>query len=324
MLIRRSLEANGNIYPAAFNVLAAIPEGFTYHAQHHKRHPSSAYGNSLRMLSDQWASVFVELGRLNDEYLASGKTDGIKPVLDAYSGLLFRLNEHLDACLSALRCLCEAVEPKPFEFDARVLDKAKLPGWKSFRDSIRPYQKDHIGLIVNTLKHRQGELCSIYFQSQYGFRPGYFVRDVLADGSLGPSSELHANGESAFSFARDMMVHLWWVYRLGELLAETVKTVMLTKHNLHLDVVPQAASDDHDRWTEVVSNCAGLQPNFFPDEVSKAFPRITFERKPAAIALEFPARLVLQPFGLGWTVSTSLRVDKEHRTNKMPYLARKA
>lgn len=120
---------------------------------------------------------------------------------------------------------------KATQIDTQFLDKAKPAGWKQFRDATREYRENHIGLIVNTLKHKQGELCPIYFQSPIEFRPGYYLRDVLPGEAMGPSRELHSGGNTAFSFARDMLVHLWWLYRIGDLRLTKVEPPSLLRQS---------------------------------------------------------------------------------------------
>lgn len=317
MLIRRTLAKHGNILPRAWNALAAIPDHFTYHLDHGKRHPKSAYGNSLRDVSSQWLKVFNELERLYTEHYWEQQDTRFPAVLSEYRELLYRLNEHFDACYTILRCLCLPDSAKLTQFDSHFLDKAKLPGWKQFRDFIEAYQKNHIGLLVNTQKHSQGELCSIYFHSDTEFRPGYYLQDVLPDGALGPSPKLHPGSNTAFSFARDLMMHYWWQYRTGDILADTLRTALRVLHNYDLREEPHQASVDD--WITVANKCGDIRLEFFPDEIPKPYPRILFQPEPLAISLEFPTTARGHRIA-EMRVSTHIRVDGEHRTNKLPYL----
>lgn len=318
MIIRRTLEIDGNLLPRAWNALSAIPDEFLYHAAHEKRHPISAYSTSLRLISEQWLKVLDRLDELNREHNWERKETSFPDLLREYRELLYRLHEHFDACFSVLRCLCPPESAKPTIFDSQFLDKAKLTGWKQFRDAIRLYREDHIGVLVNTMKHSQGELCSIFFHSEIEFRPGYFLRDILPGGLLGPSAKLHSSGETAFSFSRDMMFHLWWLYRVGDLLADTIHTVLRTKHGYELTEVSQGFSD---LLLEVIRRCAELRPEFFPDEVKKPYPRIVYRSVPCILTIEFPSLARGHRVGK-MRVSTSLTVDGEHLSNKVPYFPR--
>lgn len=317
MLIRRSYERNGNLLPGAWNVLAAIPDEHTRHLAHGKRHPKSTYLTSLRAIAEQWLKVLDANDKLHSEHNWEG-TENTSPVLlAAYRELLYRLNEHFDACFSVLRSLCDPnAASSGLIFDSQYLDKANFPGWKKFRDAVKPYRDGHIGLLVNTLKHRQGELCFIFFYTRTEFRPGYYLRDVLPDGALGPSSKLHDGANTALSFSRDLMVHLWWLYHTGDLLARTVTGALRAMHGVQLPELSTVAPDL--RWDELISRCAKLRPDFFPDEVSKGYPRILYQASGPTVTLEFPT--VTRGHRVGpMHVQTHITVDGNHPSNKLPY-----
>jgi hypothetical protein len=105
MLIRRSHDRHGNIYPAGFNSLSSVPDHLSFHTAHQSRHPKSAYSTSIRLITAQWLKVFHEYDKLMFEHNFENKDSNESVLLSEYSQLLFRLNEHLDACISALRSL---------------------------------------------------------------------------------------------------------------------------------------------------------------------------------------------------------------------------
>lgn len=316
MLIRRSLERDGNTLPRAWNALAVIPDEYSYHLHHGKRHPVSTYSISLRSITAQWLNVFSKLDALSREHNWEG-TEASYPVLIAeYKELLYSLNEHFDACFSVLRSLCPPTAAPANLFDSQFLDKAKLPGWKKFRDSIKIYRDAHIGKLVNTLKHSQGELCSIFFYSTTEFRPGYYLRDVHPDGALGPSHKLHQNANTAFSFSRDMMIHFWWLFRTGDLLANTVGGALRTLHGVQVVDRHQDAPDMG--WEKLITECARLRPEFFPDEVEKPYPRILHHADNRSLSIEFPSAARSHRVS-PMRVQTQLTFDKNHPLNKLPY-----
>lgn len=318
MLIYRSLAHNGSLMPSAFSAIASIPDSFIFNTEHDLRHPKSAFSTSLRLISSQWVKALDELDLMRTEYFWNGKTDRIPVVIDTYTQLLHRINEHHDACCSVLRSLCPASAAKATKIDSQFLDKAKPAGWKQFRDATSEYRENHIGLIVNTLKHKQGELCPIYFQSTIEFRPGYYLRDVLPGGVLGPSRKLHSGGNTAFSFARDMLMHLWWLYRVGDLLTTAITTGLKVRHGHTHEIALQGAGDAN--MIAVLERCAQLKPEFFPDELSKPYPRILFQPVPTAVTLEFPCSARGIRMGPELRVVTQFVIDDAHLTEKMPYL----
>ena len=207
---------------------------------------------------------------------------------------------------------------KPNRVDANYLDKAKLPGWKQFRDATKAYREDHVGLIVNNLKHRQGELSFVSFQSAVEFRPGYFLRDVIQNDVIGPSRKLHSGGNTAFSFARDQLLHLWWLYRIGDLLSNTLSTVVSQLFGRTLDI--KSNSPGGLPWNDLLSRLAALKPEYYPDELKKPQPLAVLSLKPSIFSIEFPSKargIPLNPQGL--RVSSDLIIDGNYPTNKMPY-----
>jgi hypothetical protein len=316
MLIRRNTAKNGNLAPRAWNVLSSIPESISQHVAHHKRHPKSAYGTSLRAICEQWLTTFDRLDDLCKEHNWENKESSYSELLREYRELLYRLNEHLDACFSALRVLIPPDAGNGTIFDSQYLDKVKFPGWKSFKAAIAPYKQDHIGALVNSMKHNQGELTQIFFHTEMEFCPGYFLKDVLPGGKLGPSAKLHDGGETAFSFSRDMIMHFWWIYRIGELLAETTIGAVKALHNHDIAEAPQDNPDD--KWQLLAARCAGLKPEFFPDEIQKPYPRILCRSDGSELSIEYPtsARGYAVP---NMKISVSFKLDGAHPINKMPY-----
>lgn len=319
MLIRRSHDLDGNLLPRAWNILASISDEHSYHLAHGKRHPKSAYLTSLRAIAEQWLKVLDAIDTLHSEHSWQGKESTYPALLCEYRELLYRLNEHFDACYSALRSLCAPSAANGSKFDSQFLDKAKLPGWKQFRDSVKAYRDNHIGLLVNTLKHSQGELCSIFFYSVTEFRPGYYLQDILPNGALGPSLRLHKDANTAFSFSRDLMVHLWWLYRTGDLLANTVTGALHALHKTQLS--EQCLSAPDIRWEALLGRCAKLRPEFFPDEVDKPYPRVLFQPNGPSVSIEFPTAARGHRVG-PMQVRTQLTVDGEHPSNKLPYFGK--
>jgi hypothetical protein len=217
--------------------------------------------------------------------------------------------------------VCPPDRAKPTHIDANFLDRAKLPGWKQFRVATRAYREDHVGLIVNNLKHRQGELRSIAFLSSVEFRPGYFICEVIQTGVVGPSRRLHSGGNTAFSFARDQLMHLWWLYRIGDLLTTALSTIVSQVSGRVITVTPKSSGGLP--WNDLLFRLSALKPEYFPDELKKPQPLAVLSLQPSVFSIQFPSRargIALNPVDL--RVSTDLTVDANYPSNKMPYFVR--
>lgn len=316
MLVKLNLTQDGHLAPRAWSTISSLPDSYCFHGDHGKRHPKSVYGGSLRAITQQWARTSELIDRLTAEHNWQSTETSYDEVLSEYRELLYRLNEHHDACLSVLRSLCPPGMAKAAVFDSAFLKAAKLPGAKHFLDPTLDYREKHIGLLVNTMKHSQGELSSIFFYSNHEFRPGYFLRDVLPDGSLSPSGKLHSGGRTAFSFSRDFMMHLWWLYRFGDLLSAAITAAVQGLYGSGLAISPHPMDDTN--LLPTLKGCAALKPQFFPDESKKPYPRILLSQNEAKLTLEFPTSAPGH-FPKDMKISTAFKVDGSHLTNKLPY-----
>lgn len=316
MLIKLCKTTDGHLAPMAWSTIAALPDEVCFHHTHEKRHPKSIYGNSIRVICKQWVRAFVELDKINTEHYWGGGEKSHDQLLREYRELLYRLNEHHDACLSVLRTLSPTDTAKPVTFDSEFLKKKKFPGAKSFMDSTAGYRNNHIGHLVNTMKHGQGELVFMYFSSATEFLPGFYLQDILPHGVLGPSAKLHSGGRTAFSFARDMMMHLWWLYRTGELLSITIKGAMDNFYGMNITSNAEPFNDSD--LLSVIRSCADLKLKFFPDEVKQLYPRILLQKDNEKLSIEFPTKF-LGRFPENMRIITNIKIDGAHPTNKMPY-----
>lgn len=322
MRILRRTEAHGSILPSAFGAIAAIPPGYLHHEEHGIRHPQSAYGTSIRLITAQWTKTFDDLRTLRTRYFLGLEDDYLMEVGSSYAALLQRLNEHFDACYSVLRSLSTPKGGKQNRIHSQYLDQARLVGWRQFKSSTMTYRESHLGLIVNSIKHSQGELCPIYFHSDKEFRPGFYLRGLLPGGVLGPDPHLHRGGNSAISFARDMLMHLWWLYRTSDLLTVALASHLDATYGYKLS--PVRLEQTEARWADVVRNCASISPEFFPDEWRLPYPRVVYAPNPEQLNLEFPSSAGVHRLTGDVRVRVLTTVDSTHRTEKMPYFGQDA
>lgn len=318
MRISRRTEIDGSLLPAALCTISAIPPEYLHHERHQLLHPQSAYGTSIRLLTAQWTKTLDDLSTLRTRYFANQDDMFLMDVAASYSALLHKLNEHFDACYSVLRSLSPTAETKPGVSHSQHLERVKFVGWKQFRDATRTYRESHLGFIVNSLKHAQGELCPLYFHSSSEFRPGYFLRGLLPGGIRGPDPRLHRRGNTAISFSRDILIHLWWLYRTSDLLATAVASFLDAKYKFKL--APKPTTLPEARWSQVVQRCALLSPEFFPDECVLPYPRVIYRSNPEELSIEFPSTAGVRKMRGDVQVRTLTTVDSVYPTEKVPYM----
>lgn len=258
-----------------------------------------------------------DLATLKTRYFANKEDEFLMDVAASYAALLHKLNEHFDACYAVLRSLTPLPEGKQSILHSQHLDRVKPVGWRQFREATRTYREAHVGLIVNSLKHSQQELCPLYFHTSTEFRPGYYLRGMLPGGMLGPDPRIHRGGNNAISFGRDMLMHLWWVYRTSELLEIAIAANLVANHGYKL--APGRYQLAEARWSDVVFRCASISPEFFPNEWDLPYPRVLYVPDPEQVSIEFPCTAGVHRLRGDVKVRTLTTVDGSHPKEKMPY-----
>jgi hypothetical protein len=206
--------------------------------------------------------------------------------------------------------------------DTHFLNQAKVAGWKDFRLRIQPYTQDRLGAVVNSLKHNQSEIASFYLHQLPDLRAGYYVRDVLPSGALGPAPRVHADGNSAFSFARDMLLHFWNLYFIS---AELAAVMRRAAGSADFRGAAQYKNDSINSAREsLAERIAGLPLAFFPDEVRLPLPLARWNPSMRELTLDMPSAVRPRRLPNGYHMRTAISIDMSHATNKLPYYGKDA
>jgi hypothetical protein len=320
MKITRDLQRDGNLAPAVWNSLCALPESCLHHDLHRLRHPKSVYRATLKALLSNLARLAEEYDRSWLGHFLGSQTD-LKSLLEIHQKLLFSLHEHFDASASILRTLSPT--KRSTTFDSQYLDQIRLPGWYPYRQAMRAYAGEHVGTIVNKIKHRGAHLEWLWLEADNDFRPGYFLSGVLKGGVLGPDPAVHPGGNSAISIAREMLCATWWIYRHGELLDSAIATAV--------GPTPLPASDQpvvFDAPQELEAALAlvsSARIKVLPNEIRLPCPRIRLDRSLSRLTLDMPGLTPSRLLPGRYRIKGSMAgIDDQHRTYKMPYMGRDA
>lgn len=307
-LIRRSSIELGGIAPPALATLSGKSRSKLYNHDYGLRHPFGIYTVSLDKLLESFEDLLSELEQSATHDLVSESLDvgWDEALLSGLEKLLYSIMEHFDDCESVLKCFLP-----PRSKHGQV---AQVSGYTTAIDSYRT----HIGKAANHLKHKQGRLRSIALYDGSVPHLGYFIEGPAQDGSLGPAPLIHTDGNSAFSYARDLRLHFHGLYFISEELSKAASSLG------DIDVkVPEFDLPDDERSRSVASKIADLPMVVFPDEFNKNFPAITLERGDVG-ELTLLASLKRNPKGLR-TVSSPFQIVTFYRTDgvtrafRMPY-----
>jgi hypothetical protein len=327
MRIARSQEKDGTIAPSAVNYLGEIPAAYVFLNQHARRHPLAIYNVSLHQLADhvsQLLNQYFETHRhIEEKGDAPGEGEHYARLLGAQGRLIHSLREHVDDCYLILACLVDpaGVPPKAAKkrFTEQWLEAAGFPTLGSFGQSIVEYRHGYLSPLVNGLKHKQCRLRGVFFHKRLDVRLGYYLEEPDADGVPGPSLAVHKDGNSAFSFARDILFNLYHVYYISEMLIEAVKGALRQYHSFSLK--PRTAEPENEGWVNLLRQAAKIRPSVFPDEVDKPFPYFTFiEGEKAEAVLMYPVTMIPLSFPPGMRISGIFIGDGVTQTFKLPYV----
>jgi len=310
MRIYQKLSDKISAQPKALSVLQNIGDVTTYHEDYGVRHPLASYNVSILNVAKRILSTLNVLEEAQNmrAFESPKNKDWEAPLTEATDHMLDALMEHMDDCGGILRSFFPSSSDVNFK---------KI--FNEFKKSVDPY-RNHIGAIVNYIKHNQGRLRSISFSWSDGSSLGYFVEGPIAGGGLGPVSTIHPTGNTAFSYNRDIPYHICNLYAVSANLASALYSV--DKKLVASKKQPKTVGNPSE-LSQVLDKAASLPMFFFEDELSKGVPKITTGSK--YFTIDYPANKAKPnaPPG-GSRIAISFRGDGVTSSFKMPYFNEKS
>jgi hypothetical protein len=234
-----------------------------YNLTYGLRHPLAIYNIACSTVIDNFNKTVNTVLRVIYErpflVVTSQKGDRslMKTLLTEQKDLLYSLMEYLDDCDNILGCFFPSKEMRNNDVHVRLYRKAT----KEYRE--------HIGKVVNYLKHNQGRLLDITFYDNKHALPGYYIVGATDEDTVGPPSIIHPNN-TAFSFARDLRYNLFNFYAVAVHLGDTIGKILGEEYRP--DSFEKKAFDE--KALNVAYHISNLPMMFYPDEVSKPIPNV--------------------------------------------------
>jgi len=291
--------------PKAVRVLQQLDGVSTFHEQYGVRHPLASYNVSLSAVARRLRTVLEVLSQTQRDalFIHEKKGDWAFPLLEATDHMLDALMEHLDDCGGIIRSFFSSVNDKHFK---------KVHG--DYKRSVEPY-RDHIGKIVNYIKHNQGRLRSVVFNWPSGSSLGYFVEGPVSEGGLWPVACIHPTESTAFSYNRDVAFHVCNLFAVGSRLAAALYSI--DKRLVPIDTLKSLNSKDSD-LSQVLMLTSALPYIYFPDELEKDVPSVRVKSNSVYIGYPSARIKVIAPPG-GSRIAIAFAGDGVTRSFKMPY-----
>jgi hypothetical protein len=299
----------GGLQPEAEAALASIDPNRFHHLEHGFRPPVGVYRTSLAQVWPSLLAVLDELQTVERDrpFVEPALGNWEAELLKRQEHLLYCVFEHVEDCDSVLKCCFPPGEPV-----------GKNQHVKEYRRQIAKY-RDRLGRVVNRIKHNQGRLRYVVFYGDSWCAPGYFVEAVDASGGVGPDPLIHAGGNTAFSFARDLRNHFVAIFLVSHFLSRAV-TALAGQGSIV--AIPDSRVDDV--VASVAKRLHHSNAIVFPDELEQEFPSIHVEQGERGTRI----RVFLLPSGSGpiqipefFRLTVGFRGDGVTRAFAFPYMS---
>ncbi len=286
--------------------LAAIPATSIHSGELGSRPPIGVYNVGFDRVLNRIERLFNPVEEIARGHWTAEALPNYETTLEALEAFLYALLEHVDDCRSILRALFDS--PTSFKRSRHV---------RKYDQEIRPY-RDHIGSVVNAIKHRQGRLRAVSVFSPHYLIPGYYVETAYPDGMIGPDKDIHDNGDTAFSCYENCRYHFVNLFRCAFLLNEAVQNILSQANTSS----PHTDQNELRRVLEVARRLCALPNTCFLDEIFKPAASIQMQSKENAIEtfeLKFGKGVSARRTLDGFNVKLEFRGDGASRNFKIPY-----
>ncbi|MGI9273762.1 MAG: hypothetical protein ACR2PT_02750 [Endozoicomonas sp.] len=286
--------------PKAIYILNNISEVPLYHEDYSVRHPEASYVVSLRTVFERINKVLDGLDELYERPDVNKKKED--EILESTDHMLDALAEHIEDCGGILRSFYKKSEKKEFKKSLSI-----------FHRNISFYKK-HIGTIVNYMKHNQGVLRFIDFSNDGGDIFGYYVEGPWDSNSLGPAKEIHGGENTAFSFNRDIALHVCSVYYVSSCLSERLGDM---HDELRKPVHSQSQKEKSGDWEKLLDRVGAMNGFMLPDELIKPKPLV---KSAKMFTIDYPSKTKPKALSGIADVHTSFQGDGVTHTFIVPYM----
>jgi hypothetical protein len=310
---------DGSVAPVALDYLGQIPEECLFYKKHELRHPLGIYNISLQQVIGAFGAVIEEYLSVTRrcELIVDGAFSKPERLLEYQKILLYSLREHIDDCYLILKTLVDpCTTTSRSKFTETYVLESRLSGFKAFQQSIAGYAQGYLSTITNRLKHQQARMRPIMLYGDGLVRVGYFIEEPDSNGVIRPAPTIHRDGNSAFSFARDILFNLFNLYYCSERL---LKIVLQALSMRGLDIRPKP-SPAPQQWPDLLFQAAQIRPLVFPDEPKKGIVSLRFVRGDnAELTLKYPDKAVLYRCHSALKFTVFTQGDGVSCAFKMPY-----
>jgi hypothetical protein len=299
LIIKRTEKKNGNIAPKAYDILYNLPEMSLDYYKFPERHPMGIYNYSLSRILKSFIYIIKQIEIIENKQISKSSelTRSMDILLIIYSELLHALHAHIDDCFRILKIVSPYPTKEMNNLSSKKRNNVKRsaykwlkefnhPSYKNFEKNIAEY-RNHIGSIVNKMKHNHARLRLISIDME-GFEVlGYYVEgiDVNKDNKIisCPDTKIHPN-YTAFSFNRNLRFHFYYIYEISHYLQEALVFALEKEYNFKPTNFKPYINYNTD-FDVVATKVQNLDIAFYFDEYEKSLPQILIKKNDNDIKL---------------------------------------
>jgi hypothetical protein len=311
MIITLTDDAVNGLCPEAVGVLNSKFTKELYYVGQKLRHPYGRYCVSL----DNYIKAFI---CVLDEYekIKLGKT-----VLDSDGNWASSIISNQQAFLNAIMEHFDAIEDVVYAFFPDKGAAKSNKHYKNFYKDIKTY-RDSVAIVINRVKHNGGTIRALSFYGNGRVVPGYFVEGTSYPHGdtpcVGPDEIVHPGSNSAFSFARDMRMHIVQLYNVSRQLAYLIKRINRPE-------TQNKFSKDCSWIVDVSMRINNIRDGYYFDEIIKPNPSIRVG-KTDRTTVQLSYRVgqpkpvsVIEIVGTPWNIMVHWLGDQVSDIYKLPY-----
>jgi hypothetical protein len=313
------LKDDGNLYPEVYNLLRELPNEALNFSLHKERHPLAIYNRSLIRLQKSFFNILDILGVLDKD--PEKIEEQFDRLLEWQKELLYSLQSHMDDCYKILKVTSPLDDKITTKRTEVWLTKSKHPSYAYFSENIKEY-RDHIGLIVNKIKHHQARLRKVTIERGYNLH-GYYIEgtDLSREGEIMscPDREIHPNS-TAFSFSRDLCYHFYKIYEISFYLKKSLIKAFKNLYNIEINDLSYC-KDENKSFGSIAKKIENINLDFFPDEYDKLIPLISLTESGNNEVLTMKMdKLWFKPIPYNFSLYFYLEMDGVTEYVEQPYM----
>lgn len=281
MIIKQSIQEDGNILPEAYNLLDSLPKNVLHHLDYEEFHPADIYDISLERIIMAFLNLKKNLNELED-FENDVNEFQIYSMLETQKELLHAIQAHVDDCFLILKLISPVHDMKCLEKELRKDCKTSATKWMEtlekevyddFKNNIGDYRTS--GRIVNKIKHNHARLRLLSIEKQKKSF-GYYVEGKIIVGKdikICPDINIHPES-TAFSFSRDMAWNFYTIYVISHYLSKSISKSLQKQHGIDVKIKNR---NNHyfNQLKDISTYIEKNNFNYFPDEINKPIPKIS-------------------------------------------------